>query len=267
MSLKNHKKEDSSKNEPKNSKNCQDSTKACQDSTKACQDSTKACQDLYKASIESESLTEQLIQTPSETSQEHLSNSSKELLEVLPGDLLGRESDRDLALEGQVTSASLTEKNVKTKETAIGGCLPPNPQGADGKEENRPDSDSGFVNKSNQNLGQANQSLEKDSEALSKKSTNDPFEEPYEFDWRSGKSIERSKAQISAFEAEKKTKEYQDKVKAGFAQIRAIFEEKKKQKIVQRRANLRGDSPMTLEEHGALEEYKAEIQKRFREQE
>ena len=100
-------------NEPKK----EDLNEASQDKNEASQATNKPSQDLYKASISDQTHTEQAIQNLSGGSQEHLRNSSKEFLEVLP-EVEGEagDRDRDHALEEQVTSASPTKKNVESIE-------------------------------------------------------------------------------------------------------------------------------------------------------
>ena len=213
-----------------------DHERSRKDHERSQKDHGRSLEDHPRSSISSVSQSEQAIQNPSGGSQERLSNSPKELLETLRVDCEVSESDRDPAFEERVTSASLQEENVKAEEP-----------------------DLGFVNKSNQNSPQANQSSEQDSGALNKKSTPKPLEQPYEFDWRNGNSVERSKAQILAIEEQRKSETYQNTWKEGVARIRAILEGKRKQRLEERRANLRGDSPMSFAERQALEEYKREL--------
>ena len=77
---------------------------------------------------------------------------------------------------------------------------------------------------------------------------------------QSEEAVVRSVAQNLAIEDQRATKEYQTTSKEAFDRIRTIFDEKKKQKLAQREANLRGDSPMSLNERQAFEEYKREVE-------
>ncbi len=196
-----------------------------------------------RESIESEIADIASSQNASITSHQRLTNSSKEISEALGVDCFGDESDRDTAFEERVTSASPNKENVKAEGT--------NPT------EVQPD----LVNQPNSDSKQVAQSADKEAPgALINESTNEVLEQPYKFDWRTTEASERSKAQNLAIEAQRKTKEYQDTFKAGAARIRAIFEEKKKQKFAQRQANLRGDNPMTFAERQVLGSYKRELE-------
>lgn len=193
-----------------NSVDC-NSTNMDSESTKMAIESTN----MDSISIETQS--QQGFQNPSETSQEHLSNSSKELLEVLLVDPWDDDRDRSSALNGQAAFAS-----------------PPN--------ENTSESNSDLATKSNQKSIQASQTQRQNSQPLNKKST--VLEEDYEFDWRSGRAAERAVNQISAIKAQETTEEYQNKSKEAFARIRAFFEAEKQIKQSDRESRLRGDNPI-----------------------
>ncbi len=77
---------------------------------------------------------------------------------------------------------------------------------------------------------------------------------------QSQEAVVRAVAQNLAIEEQKTTEEYKTASEEAFARIRAIFDEKKKQKRTQREANLRGNSPMSLSEKQAFEQYKQEVE-------
>ena len=228
-------------------------------------------EDHPRSSISDQSQSQQAIPDPSETSQERLSNSSKELLETLAtekgvSDQLrcqaSPDRDRDFALEEQNTSASLQKENevqslhsfhcvpvvpdcLKKEEEAkaksveeqkpMGAACPQTPRGQMGKEINTSPNE----------------------EILNQEYIPNP---------QSQEAVVRAVAQNLAIEAQRTTKEYQSTSKEAFARIRAILDEKKKQKLAQREANLRGDSPMSLNERQAFEEYKREVETNRRKQ-
>ena len=159
--------------------------------------------------ISSKSYTESQSQKPSRSPQEHLTNSSKEIVRCeVDGE--ASESDRDLALEGQVTSASLQEEKVKAEDTNLG------------------DVQSDLVTKSDQNSNQkacsageeAPPALNKKS-ILNKESTKEVLNQPYMENRFSEESIIRSVAQNLAIEEEQKSETHQKSFKDAIARIRA----------------------------------------------
>lgn len=70
-------------------------------------------------SIVSQSQSQHTFQNLSGEPQENLSNSSKELLKVLPVEKGVSDRDRDLALKGQVTSASLQDENSSDNDFSL----------------------------------------------------------------------------------------------------------------------------------------------------
>ena len=213
-------------------------------------------EDHPRSSISDQSQSQQAIPDPSETSQERLSNSSKELLETLATEKEVSDRDRDFALEEQITSASLQNENqvqslhsfhcvtvvpdcLKKEEEAkaksveeqksLGAACPQTPRGQKGKEIN----------------------TSRNEEILNQEYIPNP---------QSEEAVVRSVAQNLAIEDQRATKEYQTTSKEAFDRIRTIFDEKKKQKLAKREANLRGDSPMSLSERQAFEQYKREVE-------
>ena len=211
------------------------------------QDHPQPIQDHPRSSISSEMPTQQAIPDPSETPQKHLINSSKEFMKVFPIENGSGESDRDIVLEEQATSTLLPEENQvqslhsfhsvpvvpdclskKEEENSLGAACPQTPRGQKGKEITTPNA-----------------------EILNQEYIPNP---------QSKDAIIRAVAQNLAIEAQRTTEEYQTTSKEAFARIRAIFEEKKKQKQAKRESNLRGDSPMSLSERQAFEQYKREVE-------
>lgn len=185
---------------------------------------------LDSISIETQSV--QSFQNPSETSQEHFSNSSKELLEVLPVDPWVDDRDRSIALDGQAVFAS--SQNEKSTEN---------------------ESDS--LTKSKSNSKQISQTQRQTHQGLNKNST--ALEEDYKFDWRSTTASDRAVGQILAIEQQKNDPEYQKTSQEAFARIRAKFEQQKQKKLRDRESRLSGNNPMSLSDRYALEEFKQEI--------
>ena len=164
--------------------------------------------------ISSKSYTESQSQKPSRSPQERLTNSSKEFSEAFGVDGEVSESDRDLALGGQVTSASLQEEKVKAEETNLG------------------DVQSDLVTKSNQSSNQkAGSADEEASPALNKKSilnkesTKKVLNQPYMENRFSEESIIRSVAQNLAIDEEQKSETYQTSFKDAIARIKAKLQE------------------------------------------
>ena len=79
--------------------------------------------------------------------------------------------------------------------------------------------------------------------ALNKKSTQEVLNEEYKFDWRSTEASERAIAQNLAIDEQKTTEEYQNAFSDASARIRAIFEEKKQQKLNERRLRHEQNKP------------------------
>lgn len=173
-----------------------------------------------RASILSQSHTQHGLQNPSETSQERLSNSSKELLKTLPEkkeiDLVSS-GDRSSPFEGAIATA---EQPMEKKEENL-SVLPTQDEVSTQTEKRNPP---------------------EDLQALNKKST-EVLNQDYKFDWRSTDASERASAQILAIEAQKDTPEYQTSSKEAFALIRAKFEEQKQKRLSDRTKRLQGDKP------------------------
>ncbi len=198
-----------------------DSDKADCDSDKADCDLNQAIDASPEASISSKMYTESQSQPPSITPHQRLTNSSKEISEALGVDGKASESDRDLALGGQVTSASLQEEKVKAEDTNLG------------------DVQSDLVTKSDQNSNQkagsageeAPPALNKKS-TLNKESTKEMLNQPYLENRFSEESIVRSVAQNLAIEEEQKSETYQTSFKDAIARIKAkLQEQSSKQKL------------------------------------
>ena len=234
----------------------EDSFKSCEAPNEPSKAPNKPSKAPNKPSISDQSHTESQSQNPSESSQERLSNSSKELLETLAtekevSDQLrcqaSPDRDRDIALKEQVTSASLPNENQvqslhsfhcvtvvpdclsnEEEKDSLGAACPQTPRGQKGKEITTP--------------------------------TEEILNQEYIPNPQSEEAVVRAVAQNLAIEEQKTTKEYQTTSKEAFARIRAIFDEKKKQKQTKRESNLRGDSPMSLSERQAFEEYKREVE-------
>ena len=221
----------------------------------------------HRDSMASETTQNQPIPAPSITPQQHLTNSSKELVMVLSGE---EEKDKHLDLdkknnkssdrsstplesiaegetqnENQVQSLHSfhcvtvvpdclkKEEEAKAKsveeQKSMGAACPQTPRGQKGKEINTTSNE----------------------EILNQEYIHNP---------QSQETVVRAVNQNLAIEDQRTTKEYQNTSKEAFARIRAIFDEKKKQNQAKREANLRGDSPMSLSERQAFEQYKREVE-------
>ncbi len=196
----------------------------------------------HRDSMASETTPNQPIPAPSLTPHKHLNNSSKELLEVFNGE--EKKKEIEFANRSQRSFGGKIPPNPQN-----GGCLPPNPQGAEGKGNDLP-----------AQSDQPEISDKATSPELTKKSTKEALKQEYIPNPQSQEAVVRAVAQNLAIEAQKTTKEYQTTSKEAFARIRAIFDEKKKQKQAEREANLRGDSPMNFSERQAFEQYKLEVE-------
>jgi hypothetical protein len=185
-------------------------------------------------SISDQTQSQQELQNPSETLQEHLSNSSKELLEVLP----------QVKEVGSVSSGD--------RFPPLGGAIAPAEQPMEKKEE------SFTALPTEDEISTQTDELDcpEDSQALNKKSTNDALSQDYKFDWRTTAAADRAASQILAIEAEKTTEEYQSTSKAAFAQIRAKFEQQKKARFAERASRLQGNNPKNDTDYTALAEFK-----------
>jgi len=166
-------------------------------------------------SISIKTHTQQAFQNPSVTSQERLSNSSKELLETLPVDPEGDRSDQKLALEEPLSSAS----------------------SANEKKEN----DSVLPTQEKTSLNRESEFATEGPQALNKKST-DILNQEYKFDRGSTEATKRSVAQNLAIEAQRSTPEYQSAFSDASARIKANFEARKSRKFKERARRLRGES-------------------------
>ena len=192
--------------------------------------------------IDPKTQSQQGLQNPSITPHKHLNNSSKELLEVFNGE--EKKKEIEFANRSQRSFGGKIPPNPQN-----GGCLPPNPQGAEGKGNDLP---------AQSDLPEISDKAT--SPELTKKSTEEALKQEYIPNPQSQEAVVRAAAQNLAIEAQKTTKEYQTTSKEAFARIRAIFDEKKKQKQAEREANLRGDSPMNFSERQAFEQYKREVE-------
>ncbi len=192
-------------------------------------------------SEKSEPIATRRSQNPPVGSQECLSNSPKELLETLTTDLWSDESDRDTAFDGRVTSASPNEEKTEAE-----GINPTEVQ-------------SDLVNKSNSDSKQIAQSAGKEaSGALTKKSTDEVLNQPYEFDWRNGNSIERCKGQNLAIDTELTNETCRKSLKDAIALSKAISMENSKKDKIKRFGY--ENNPMSFSDIQALEEYKRELE-------
>ena len=84
------------------------------------------------------------------------------------------------------------------------------------------------------------------------------LEEDYVYDWRSGASIDRAKAQNLAIEAEQKTKEYQSTSKDALDRIRANLSKQQERKKLERKIESCEDNPMSLTDWQNLQEFVGE---------
>ncbi len=192
-------------------------------------------------SEKSEPIATRRSQNPPVGSQECLSNSPKELLETLATDLSRDESDRDTALEERVTSASPNEEKTEAIRT------------------NPTEVPTDLVNQSNSDSKQIAQSAGKEaSGALTKKSTEEVLNQPYEFDWRNGNSIERCKGQNLAIDTELTNETCRKSLKDAIALSKAISMENSKKDKIKRFGYER--NPMSFSDVQALEEYKRELE-------
>ena len=217
-----------------------DSGEVNSDSGEVNSDSNKANGDLYEASISSKSYTESQIQSVSITPQKRLTNSSEEVVrrEV---ECFSDESDRDTALEERVTSAS-----PKREKTEAEGTNPTEVQ-------------SDLVNKSNSDSKQVAQSADKEApEVLNKKSTQEILNQPYSVDRYSTDTVELSKAQNLAFEADKTSPTYQTSFSEASARAKAKLAQESKKDKIKRFGYER--NPMSFSDIQALEEYKRELE-------
>ncbi len=178
---------------------------------------------LYRDSIVPETTQNQGFQSPSITPHKHLNNSSKELLMVFNGD--EKKEEMEFANRSQVSFGGKIPPNPQN-----GGYLPPNPQGAEGKGNDLP-AQSGILDISDKATNPE----------LTKKSTEEEKSDGYSSDL-----IKATEPQNLAREDRETSSEGNMSWEEFSSQIRAIFEKKKKEKLERRRANLKGDSPMSL---------------------
>ena len=188
-----------------------------------------------------ESCTEKQIQNPTRCPQDSSKISSKEIFRARSTDLWSDESDRDTAFDGRVTSASPNEEKTEAEGT--------NPT------EVQPD----LVNQSNSDSKQTAQSAGKEAPGvLTNKSTQEILNQSYSVDKYSTDTVELSKAQNLAFEAERKTETHQTSFSDGAARIKAkLALDSKKDKI--KRFGYEAN-PMSFSDRQALEEYKRELE-------
>ena len=207
-------------------------------------------------SEKSEPIANRRSQNPSGGSQECLSNSPKELLETLTTDLWSDDRDRDTAFDGRVTSASPNGENSEAE-----GINPTEVQ---------PD----LVNKSDLDSKQIAQSAEQEaprvlnnestkeiqevSQVLNIESTKNVLNQSYSVDKYSTDSVELSKAQNLAFEAERTTETHQTSFSDGAARIKAKLARDSKNDKIKRFGY--EPNPMSLADRQALEEYKRELE-------
>ena len=207
----------------KNESQIEDHQRDLEDHQRDLEDHQRDLEDHQRSSIKSQTHTQQAIQNPSETPQEHLSNSSKELLKVLPQEKaidLEARSDRFPPLEEAIASAPAP---TKPKEEDLPVLPTKDESSTQAAEPNYPEG----------------------SQALNKKSIN-ALDQEYRFDRSSSEAVERAAAQILAIEQQKSDPEYQSTSKAAFARMRAIFEAQKQKKLSDRRKRLKGDKPNWL---------------------
>ena len=164
----------------------------------------------------SEIPSEQEFQNPSETLQERLSNSSKELQETL--EVKNEEGDRSSGspLDGAIAPASPSNE----KKAAENKSVLPTPNQSSKKSSSE---------LTNEDLGE-----------LNKKSTKDILSQEYKFNRSSTEASIRAVAQNLAIEAEQATEEYQSALRDASARIRAKFEAQKQKRLSDRAKRLRG---------------------------
>ena len=203
----------------------EDLQKPSQASQKPSQASSETLEAPHKASISIETQTQQGLQNPSGTSQEHLRNSSKEFQEVLPVE--SEVGDRQ-ALPASDERVSLSPPSDEKKKPKM----------------NSLDTKTQF-NSSLNNQDSVKENLP--AAPPTKNISKDIIQEEYVYDPYSDNSTERAKEQNLAIEAEMSTEEYQTTAKESFDRIRAILEGQKKS-LAERKAKLTGKTPQDFEE-------------------
>ncbi len=236
--------------------NLENHPRPLEDHPRPLEDHPRPLEDHPRPSISDQSQSQQAIQNPTGASQECLSNSPKELLKTLPVEKEVGDRDRDFALGEQNTSASLPNEN-QVQSLHSFHCVPVVPDCLKKEEEAKAKSV-----EEQKSMGAACPQTPRGQmgKEINTSSNEEILNQEYIPNPQSEDAIIRAVAQNLAIEAQKTTKEYESTSKEAFARIRAILDEKKKQKQAKREANLRGDSPMSLSERQAFEQYKREIE-------
>ena len=204
----------------KNESQIEDHQRDLEDHQRDLEDHQRDLEDHQRSSIKSQTHTQQAIQNPSETSQERLSISSKEILKTLP-------QEKTIGLEAR------SDRFPPLGEAIASAPAPTKP-----KEENL----SPLPTKDESSTQIAESDCPEDPQALNKKSTK-ALDRDYKFDRSSSEAVERAVAQNLAIEQQKNDPEYQSTSKAAFARIRAKFEAQKQKKLSDRMKRLQGDKP------------------------